>query len=161
MLIHAYRRKELTQVHTGKTNIEFKPNDAGDVVAEVADQDDADLLLAIPEGYRAYKSDKAVEKTAKTPAAKAPTAAELAAAAAATAAAAAGAKTGTDTPGAGTGNEEKPFLLKGEKPEDDIDLGAMDRDALKEFAKTNEVRIHHTWPDDKVRQTLFDAFAPE
>lgn len=159
MLIHAYRRKDATPVHTGKTNIEFKVNDAGDVVAEVADQDDIDVLLAIPEGYRAYQGGKVAEKAVKTPAPKAPTAAEQAAATAA----AAGPKTGGDGAGSGdgAGTGEKPFLLKGEKPEDDIDLGAMDRDALKEFAKTNDVRLHHTWSDEKVRQTLFEAFAAE
>lgn len=158
MLIHAYRRKDATPVHTGNTNYEFKPNDAGDVVAEVTDEDDIAVLLAISEGYRAYEAVAVVVKATKAVKTPAPTAAELAAAAAAKAGPAAGDGAGT---GEGAGDGDKPFLLKGEKPEDDIDLGAMDLDALKEFAKTNSIRLHHTWTVEVVRQKLFEAFAPE
>ncbi|MCY1167129.1 hypothetical protein D9M73_70860 [compost metagenome] len=167
MLIHAYRRKDATPVHTGKNNIEFKPNATGDVVAEVADQGDIDVLLAIPEGYRAYEGAESTGKAAKPPAKKEPTAEQIAATeAAVAAAAAASAASKSATPPAGNGAEggtsdEKPFLLKGEKPEDDIDLGAMDLAALKEFASTNKIRLHHTWTEEVVRQKLFEAFAPE
>ncbi|MES2415094.1 MAG: hypothetical protein V4614_14905 [Pseudomonadota bacterium] len=152
MLIHAYRRKEAIQVDLGAIVIEFKPDAdrKGAVVAEVADEAHVATLLNISEAYvpfeGAAKPAKAA-KTANTPAG--PTADEIAAAAAAEAAKKAG----------GSG-EEKPFLLKGDKPEDDVDLGAMDEEALTAFAKLNKITIHSTWKGDvdKIRQKLFERF---
>lgn len=55
MLIHAYRRKATHKVELFGQTIEFAPNAAGQVVADVADPACAQRLLDIPEGYRALE----------------------------------------------------------------------------------------------------------
>lgn len=156
MLIHAYRRKEAITVDLGTATIEFKPDAdrKGAVVADVADEDHAAMLLKIDEAYRPFEGEakpaKAVKPNAPAPG---PAAGQIAMAAAAVDAS----KTG----GTGDGKDDaKPFLLKGEKPEDDVDLGAMDEEALTAFAKANGIAIHHTWKGDadKIRQKLFERF---
>ncbi|MEO8021074.1 hypothetical protein [Polaromonas sp.] len=139
MLIHAYRRTAATQVDTGRNKIDFKPNAAGDVVAEVAGDADAELLMGITEGYRVYEP-KAASKQPKQ------TAEEIAAAAAAASAAA----------GAAAVAKGSAFVLK--NGDDTLDLGAMKDDALKAFAKENEIRLHHTWTGDKLREKIKEAF---
>lgn len=139
MLIHAFRRKEAVTVDTGAGEVDFVPNAAGDVVAEVDDDDAAGVLLAIPEGYRPYNA-AATEKPSKTV---------------------------KQAPPAGTGSTDankdapSPFLMKGADGEPDLDLATLDDEALKAFAKANAVPMHHTWKGDKLRQKIFDAFAPE
>lgn len=56
MLIHAYRRKAKHKVELFGQTIEFAPNAAGEVVAEVTDQGCIDRLLAISEGYLALNA---------------------------------------------------------------------------------------------------------
>lgn len=153
MLIHAYRRKEAIQVDLGNVVIEFKPDAdrKGAVVAEVADEDHADVLLKIDEAYRPFEGEAKPAKAVKANGTGAgPTAKELAEAEAL----AAGKKAATGSA------DEKPYLLKGEKPEDDVDLGAMDEEALTAFAKANKITIHSTWKGDveKIRQKLFERF---
>lgn len=54
-----------TVIELGDTSYHFKPNDKGDHVAEVTDDDHADTLLAITEGYAAYEQEPATgEQTA-------------------------------------------------------------------------------------------------
>lgn len=48
-----------TVIELGDTSYHFKPNDKGDHVAEVADDDHAETLLAITEGYEAYEQEPA------------------------------------------------------------------------------------------------------
>lgn len=133
MLIHAYRRNAAAQVDTGQTKIEFKVNAAGDVVAEVEGDADAELLLNIPEGYRVYE-----------PSAEAAKAVPISATAKAIAAAPAAIAKGD------------AFVLK--NGDDVLDLAAMDDEALRAFAKANEIRLHHTWTGDKLREKLKEAF---
>ena len=64
MLIHAHRRKEATPIDTGNTHIEFKPNERGDVIAEVESDEDSEKLLAIPEAFRIYQVVEAKEPKA-------------------------------------------------------------------------------------------------
>ena len=59
MLIHAYKRKEAMQVSLGALLIDFKPNKAGEVVANVTDQKAIDRLLSIGEAYREHGADEA------------------------------------------------------------------------------------------------------
>ncbi len=68
-------RKGGTVVELGQNVYHFAPNAAGDHVAEVADADDAGVLLGIREGYKLY-SPKKVAPT--MPAPVAPVAATLA-----------------------------------------------------------------------------------
>lgn len=60
---------------------------------------------------------------------------------------------------------DKPvaYVLKNDQGEV-VDLSAMDEDALKAFAKANDVKVHHSWTGDKLdklRQKLVDTFATE
>jgi len=64
MRIQAYRRKTATPVDTGFNHVEFKPNDAGDVVADVDDDGDIAVLLSIPEAYCEYAPAEAEKPTA-------------------------------------------------------------------------------------------------
>ncbi|MFN5350885.1 MAG: hypothetical protein ACK5A0_15360 [Polaromonas sp.] len=136
MLIHAHVRKEATPVDTGNAIIQFELTDSGHVVADVTDEDDIGVLLAIPEAFKLYKPEAAVKKAVV----KAPS---------------------TPAPAPAADAAEKPYLLKGETPEQDMDLGAMDEVALTEFAKANSVNIHHSWRGDveKIRQKLFERFS--
>lgn len=69
MLIHAYRRKAAHKVELFGQTIEFQPNAAGQVVADVADTACTERLLAIPEGYRALEAGEAApaQPAAPTP----------------------------------------------------------------------------------------------
>lgn len=62
MLIHAFRRTAAVTVNLLSQDVEFSPNERGDVVAEVADADVADALLEVSEGYRAYEADEQTDK---------------------------------------------------------------------------------------------------
>lgn len=53
------KRTNGSVVKLGDTSYHFKPNDKGDHVAEVADDDHAETLLAITEGYEAYEQEPA------------------------------------------------------------------------------------------------------
>lgn len=69
-----------------------------------------------------------------------------------------------DSPKADEKPANKPvsYVLKNDQGE--VDLSAMDEDALKAFAKANDVKVHHTWTGDKLdklRQKLVDTFAAE
>lgn len=57
MLIHAFRRTAAVTVNLLSQDVEFSPNERGDVVADVADAEVAERLLEISEGYRAYESE--------------------------------------------------------------------------------------------------------
>lgn len=147
MLIHAYKRKEATPVDTGRSQIEFKLNDAGEVVAEVDDEGDIATLLNIPEAYRAHESAAKPAQAKQTApvlseeqieAARKEAADVLAAEAAAKAA----------------------FVLVGEDGKT-LDLNAMDDDALKAFAKANNIALHHTQKGDKARQKISEALQTE
>ena len=114
MLIHAYKRKEITPVDIGDTQIEFQPNEQGDVVAEVADGEDCEKLLDIPEAFCIY----------------------------------------------GQAADDKPkavFVVT--NGEETLDLATLDNEALKEFAKVNGVKIHHSQKGDKLRRVIIDHFA--
>lgn len=124
MLIHAYKRKDATPVDTGNGVIEFIRNDAGEIVADVVDEADIAVLLAVPEAFKAHENSAPATSTAASAA----------------------------------------YVLKGETPEADLDLSAMNEDELKAFAKANSVQVHHTWTGDKLdklRQKLVDTFAAE
>ena len=56
MLIHAYRRKAATSVDTGAGHVEFVLNADGEAVAEVEGVA-ADVLLGIPEAYKAHATE--------------------------------------------------------------------------------------------------------
>lgn len=64
MLIHAYRRKEAVSVDLGDITIDFKPDAdrKGAVVAEVADEADAEQLLNISEAYRPFDAAPTAKK---------------------------------------------------------------------------------------------------
>lgn len=138
MLIHAYRRNAAVTVDTGVGHVEFKPNAEGDVVGE-ATEAQAEVLLNIPEAYKVHGKAQAAVKPAKT----------------ASAPAAGGNDDGATDADRGKG---KPFYLLGETAADDVDLGLMTMDELKDFAKANTFRLHHTWTEEVVRQKLFEAF---
>lgn len=59
------KRSAGTVVELGGTTYHFKPNDKGDHVADVADDDHADTLLAITEGYEAYEQEPATSGDVK------------------------------------------------------------------------------------------------
>lgn len=165
MQIHAYRRKDPIQVDLGKTKIDFKPNAAGDVVAEVEADAHCERLLEIDEAYREYKP-VAEEKAARTSTSKAASPTPAPAAKKDAAEPVKEPAAGGEASGAG-GTEDgkdpatdKPFLLKGETPEEDIDLGPMSLAELKAFAKVNEIKHAKTITEDDLRKQLFDAFQP-
>lgn len=147
MQIQAYRRTAPITVDTGITELEFKVNAAGDVVVEVEDDDEIEILLNIPEAYREYAPVAAVKpvKAAKS---------EVVPPAAKVVAAAAGAESKPS-------DDAKPLILKGETEADDVNLGAMDMDKLKEFAKLNDYRVHHAWTLEVARQKVYERFATE
>ena len=105
MLIHAHKRKEPTTIDTGNAVIDFVLNDAGEVVADVEDEADIEVLLAIPEAFKAH---------------------------------------GNITPVSNVPDAPKSYVLTNGVPEDDVDLAAMNEDQLKDFAKANGVKVHHT-----------------
>lgn len=150
MLIHAYRRKEAVTVDTGVGHVEFKPNAEGDVVGE-ANEAQAEVLLNIPEGYKAHGKAPAAAKASKTAAAPVPAPAPAPAASNAAA-----------DPAAGDADrgKGKPFYLLGDKPEDDIDLGPMTMAELKDFAKANTVTVKRGTTEEELRKELFDTFNP-
>ena len=137
MRIQAYRRKTATPVDTGFNHVEFKPNDAGDVVADVDDDGDIAVLLSIPEAYCEY----APAEAEKPPAAKTSKAAAQAASTAG-----ADSRPPADSP---------KFILK--NGDETLDLGTLGDDELKAFAKANSIRLHYTWVGDNLRQRIADA----
>lgn len=64
------KRTNGSLVKLGDTTYHFKPNDKGDHVAEVDDEDHADTLLAITEGYAAYEQDPVTGGEVKPPRAR-------------------------------------------------------------------------------------------
>lgn len=58
-LIHAFRRTAVHSVDLFGKKFEFKPNEAGDFVAELPAGPAHDRLLEITEGYRPYETEKA------------------------------------------------------------------------------------------------------
>lgn len=147
MLIHAFKRKEATPVDTGRSHIDFKPNDAGDVVAEVESEDDIDKLLSIPEAYRAYASAEKPTQAKQTAPVLSQADIELARQEAADILAAEAAA-------------KAAFVLEGEDGKT-LDLNAMDDEALKAFAKANNITLHHTQKGDKARQKILEALQPK
>lgn len=111
MLIHAYKRKEITPIDAGNTQIEFKPNEHGDVVAEVLDKEDRERLLGISEAFCIYG------------------------------------------PAVGDELEAVFFVTNGDET---LDLATLDDEALKEFAKANGVKTHHSQKGDRLRQVIVD-----
>lgn len=142
MRIHAYRRKEATPVDTGNTVIEFKPNGAGEVIADVEGSADVEILLSIPEAFREYLGDGATAAVVVKPLNAVPTAAELAA------------LSFSGVAAGGDGAAPNPFLLQ--DGEEKLDLSAMDDEALKLFAKANGLNPHYRWAGDVLRQKIVD-----
>lgn len=55
-VIHAYRRKRPVDIDVFGDIVAFRPNAAGEMVAEVANERTAARLLEIAEGYRLHES---------------------------------------------------------------------------------------------------------
>lgn len=135
MLIHAYRRKLATPVHTGMTLIGFEPNEAGDVVAEVADAADVALLLGIGEAYRPYLPADPVLPVALALPAPVPAL--------------------VSPPAPVSAADRRFVLLDGDES---LDLAALSDVELRAFAKENGVRVHWKLAGDRIRQVIVDAF---
>lgn len=134
MLIHAYRRKAKHQVELFGQTIEFAPNAAGDVVAEVTDSQCIERLLAIPEGYRAHAGAE-IEQAGESVEDKG------------------------EKGDKGDKGDQKPaasaFVLT--KGTETLDLSKLGDDALKEFAKANGITVHHKAKGDTIRKAIVDA----
>lgn len=68
------KRKQGTNVLLGTIKYEFRPNTAGDHVAEVSNKEHIETLLAIEHGFKEYKAGGKKTETPAAPAAETPVA---------------------------------------------------------------------------------------
>lgn len=121
MQIHAFRRKGTVTVELLGEVVEFVPNEAGDVVATVDNDEVAARLLEVSEAYRPYKEGKQAKAPAPAP------------------------EPEPETPKAPEPSEEKqpekPVSLILTNGEETIDLGAMSAKEVRAFAEKAGIKL--------------------
>src|SRR5258705_7414280 len=118
MLLHAHRRRgETIQVEFEGKRYDFAPNEAGDVVCEVADKAHAKHLIENTDGYIEYGKDPAVKLPVKV-----------------------AASTTTVDTNVATTSTDGPFVLRNAANER-IDLADMTDADLRKFGKAQGVKV--------------------
>lgn len=110
--------------------LEFKPNSIGDVVCDVEHPVAVERLLAVPTGFRVYAAAPASEPVITQPLLK----------------------TG-DTPP--PGDADSKYILKA--GETTFDLRTLNEEQLREFAKANNIAVHHAAKAETIRDKIVDA----
>lgn len=156
MKLHAYRRNpnESIDVDFGGQMLKFKPNERGDVVADVEPEELAlALVQAAPCGYRAYETAQALAPKPPAPAPK-PTKAEPAPTASTSPSDASGDQAQQGKPAEQA--QASAFVITSPEGES-FDLGAMDDDGVRAFAvKQGLEKPHHSKKGDKLRAFVIE-----
>lgn len=165
MLIHEVRRRadEAPEHVFAGRKLQFKANEAGDVVCDVPDEIAQDLLDAVGSAMVAYGA--AAQAPRLTPSA-APVAAPAQAPAEAQAQADASAGRPNDDQSAGQGGSDGEGQAAGDKAKfaitspggETFDLGQMSDAEVREFAvQAGLAKPHHTKKGDALRQFVIDS----
>jgi|GEM_PF-2377118 len=152
--IHAYRRtKPYTHTFPDVT-LKFLPNEAGDVVCDVASESAVDRLLAVPTGFKLYAPQPTQVQEAVIGILGAAVGLPGTVATEVASAAVRLDKGEGQEPAGDTMDREKYILVNGDTR---FDLNPLGDEQLRDFAKVNGIKVHHAAKGDTIRDAIVKA----